>query len=400
MPPLTPGPFVSAGPLRWLFVGERDDEFTALEASLRAPDIEALRARSGAEARALATGIALAIIDEGAPGLDGACLAELARGPANDRPIPLLLLGLGPPDEEKARLGHEAGAVDVLFRPFDPSIVRHKVRFCFELERQRRQRTEAEAARRRETERALEAEAGQARAEAELRDARTWHETFVAIVGHDLRSPLNAILVGAQLVARSPDETARRLAGHIGASGQRLSDIVEDLCDVARARQGLGFAVDLEPADLGEVVSSVVAELKSAHPSRALVLECHGDLAGHWDKGALARIAANLVGNALRHGTDDAPVDIRVEGTPDACSLAIENTGTIAPETVPHLFDPFRAAQGSTQKGYRGLGLGLYISRNLVRAHGGEFKIFSFKGSTRVIALLPRRPQEPNSATK
>ncbi|HEU4538947.1 MAG TPA: ATP-binding protein [Polyangiaceae bacterium] len=385
---------MSGGPLRWLLVGEREAPFEALAETLHAPDAELVRARSGGEACALAAapGVAFAVVDALAPGLEGGGLAELARGPDGGRALPLFVLAAGGADRARAGLAYEAGAVDVLHAPFDLPALRHKARFFFELERQRRRLAEAEGAR------AREAEAALARAEADLRDARAWHETFVAIVGHDLRSPLNAILVGAQLVARSSDATARRLASHIGASGQRLSDIVEDLCDVARARQGLGFAVDLEPADFGEVVGGVVAELKAAHPSRALVLECGDDLVGHFDKGALARIVANLVGNALRHGAGDAPVDVRVEGSPDACALVIENAGSIAPETVPTLFDPFRAAQGVTTKGYRGLGLGLYISRNLVRAHGGEFKIVSFGGTTRAVVRLPKRPPEPNSA--
>ncbi|HEU4404987.1 MAG TPA: hybrid sensor histidine kinase/response regulator [Polyangiaceae bacterium] len=375
---------MSEGPIRCLLVSERGDVLGALEEAVRAPDVEPRRARSCREALASAEGAALAIVDARAPGADGAGLAELARG--EGRALPIVVLGGGAHDSEGARLAYEAGAVDVLFGPPDAPALRHKARFFFELERRRRRGLAAAA------ERAREAEAGRERAEGELREARDWHGTFVAIVGHDLRSPLNAILVGAQLVGRSPDENARRLAGHIGASGQRLSDLVDDLCDVARARQGLGFAVDVEEADLAVVVSTVVAELKAAHPSRALVLECRGELAGRFDRGAIARVASNLIGNALRHGSDEAPVDIRLEGGDGALSLEVENAGAIAPELVPYLFDPFRVAQETTRQGSRGLGLGLYISRKLVQAHGGELRVLSYRGLTRVIALVPKCP--------
>ncbi len=378
-------------PLRCLLVGERDDELAELEAALGAPDVEALRARSGAEAGALAAspGLALALVDLLTPGLGGAGLAELARGAGGGRALPLNGFGAGPPHPQRARRGDQARAVDVLFRPLDLAALGHKARAFFELERRRRRQLAAEAGR------AREAEAGRDRATAELREARAWHETFVAIVGHDLRNPLNAILVGAQLIARSKDETARRLAGHIGASGQRLSDLVDDLCDVARARQGLGFAIDLEDADLGAVIGAVVAELKAAHPARALVCECHGELAGRFDRGAVARVASNLVGNALRHGTGDAPVDVKLTGSAERCTLEVENAGPIDPELVPYLFDPFRVAHDSARRGQKGLGLGLYIARQLVRAHGGELKVLSFGGQTRAVASLPKRPPAP-----
>jgi two-component system, sensor histidine kinase and response regulator len=374
------------GPLRCLLVSEGDDDLGALEEAVRAPDVEPRRARSCGEALASTEGAALAIVDALAPGVEGPGLGELARGAGSA--LPLIVLDAGPYDQERARLAYEAGAVDVLFRPLDARALRHKALVFFELERQRRRLAAASA-------RAREADEGRLRAEGELRDARAWHETFVAIVGHDLRNPLNAILVGAQLVGRSTDENARRLAGHIGASGQRLSDLVDDLCDVARARQGLrGFAVDPEDADLAVVVGTVVAELKAAHPSRALILECRGDLTGRFDRGAIARVASNLVGNALRHGSDDAPIDIKLEAHDEAFAIEIENAGTIGPELVPFLFDPFRVAQETTRQGSRGpgLGLGLYISRQLLQAHGGELRVFSYGGLTRVVALLPRHP--------
>lgn len=381
---------MKAQALRCVLVGVRDGDAAALEEALRAPDVDVVRARSEAEARSLLgdPAVALAIADARAPGAERLDATEFAASAG--RAVPLLVVGALPGGRGESS-GGEGGAAEVLWGPPDARLVRHRAHAFFELERLRRRlAVEAERARRAEEERERLAD--------ELRETLRWHETFVAVIGHDLRSPLNAILVGAQLVGRSSDETARRLAGHIGASGQRLSDIVDDLFDVARARQGMGFAIELDDVDAREVVGTVVGELKATHPSRALVVETRGDTAGRWDRAALARVASNLIGNALRHGTGEAPVVITVEGRPDACALEVENAGAIGPELVPSLFDPFRSAQGARPKGYRGLGLGLYISRKLVRAHGGELRILSYGGKTHVTALLPKRPPAPDGA--
>lgn len=245
---------------------------------------------------------------------------------------------------------------------------------------------------------ALADQAAVALEKTQLDEAGAFRERLLAIVGHDLRSPLQAIGMAAALLLRSDDldekhaKTARRIAN----SSARMAEIIEQLMDLTRGRLGGGIPIQREPGELGHQCEQVLGELELAHPEADLRFEAHGDLAGTWDRGRLAQVLSNLVGNAIQHGLAGAPIRVTARDEGPDVVLEIHNEGAPIPaELVPRLFDPFR--RGAEQIRARGgLGLGLYIAQQITIAHGGDIEARSTPdaGTTftvRIPRTAPRR---------
>ncbi len=239
----------------------------------------------------------------------------------------------------------------------------------------------------------LSAESERERAEraAELR------ERVVAIVSHDLRNPLGAIKMAATLLGRRGlADDAARLVQRIGASAERMSRMIEQLLDFARLRQGQALTVDLRPIDLGALARAIVDEQRLAFPDRALDLAARGDLRVVADPDRVAQVLSNLIGNALQHG-GGSPVSVRVEGG-DRVGVSVHNGGAAIPEEVrARIFEPFARGQ---ETGARSLGLGLYISHEIVRAHGGELTVTSSEREGTTFAFSLRRDPSPAAAAQ
>jgi signal transduction histidine kinase len=227
------------------------------------------------------------------------------------------------------------------------------------------------------------------RAEAE-RVARS-SEFSVGILSHDLRNPLNAVRLAATYIltrmqdATSPDEevtaSARRIVDNVG----RMSRMVEQLLDFTRIRVGGGIPVQREAMDMGEVSRRAVAQLEAANPEHAISLKIDGDTRGAWDRDRLWQLLSNVVGNAVEHGKD---ARVAVDGRdPDLVILEVRNRGRIAPEFLPEIFEPFQRSQGSTGGG---VGLGLFIAREIVTAHSGSITLDSGENETVFTIRLPR----------
>jgi two-component system, sensor histidine kinase and response regulator len=215
---------------------------------------------------------------------------------------------------------------------------------------------------------------------------------LTAVLSHDLRSPLNAVLTSAVLIQRrSTEQPVKDTAARILASGKRMSRMIEDMLDMARARLAGGIPLKREPADLGALIDRVVSEIQAAYPERRIDVQRAGDLNGNWDGERLAQVASNLLGNALQHGDASAVVKVNVDGTrAEAVLITVENSGTIPPDLLPQLFDPFRGAQRQAGR-TEGLGLGLYIVQQIVVAHGGTVDVKSAEGSQTIFAVrIPR----------
>ena len=218
-------------------------------------------------------------------------------------------------------------------------------------------------------------------------------EIFVGILGHDLRSPLNAISMAAQQLlmhADRLDPNHRRLASRILRSVSRIERMATDLLDFTRGRIGGGVPLTVGTADLGAVIRDVVDEFVEAFPDRTV--EAHtggGDLTGEWDADRLAQLVSNLIANALEHGADPIEVVGGVEGDHHVV-IEVRNQGEISREWMPRVFDPF-VSLGASRSGRRGLGLGLYIVREIVTAHHGTIDANSDHGSTVFRVSLPRR---------
>src|SRR5262249_51947830 len=141
------------------------------------------------------------------------------------------------------------------------------------------------------------------------------NETLTAALSHDLRSPLNAVLTSAQLIQRrSTEQPVQEIASRIVSSGRRMSRLIEDMLDMARARRAGGMTLKREPADLGALLDRVVGEVQAAYPERRIEVKQAGDLGGNWDGERLAQVASNLLGNALQHGAHGGVVRVTVDG--------------------------------------------------------------------------------------
>ena len=362
-----------ASRVQCLLVDDLEENLLALEALLRGDGVEILQARSGPEALELLLvhDVALALLDVQMPGMDGFELAELMRGMERTRHVPIIFVTAGARDRQRLFKGYDTGAVDFLHKPLEPHILRNKAGVFFQLHRQKQQL---------------------ARQMEELAETLRLNEMFTAVLGHDLRNPLNAILASAELLQRrTPDEAVRKTASRMLTSGTRMSRLIDDMLDLARGRLAGGIGLRRARLDFGQLVRRIVQEQQAAWPGRVIELSWQGDLEGQWDEDRLAQVVSNLLGNALQHGTPTRPVHVRVEATPaERVRLSVENAGVIPAELIPFLFDPFRGTERPRGRG-EGLGLGLYIVQQLVQAHQGHVDVQTVDTlRTRFQVELPR----------
>jgi signal transduction histidine kinase len=223
-------------------------------------------------------------------------------------------------------------------------------------------------------------------------------QMFLAILGHDLRNPLNSMMMSAEALSQTGhlDTESAEMASQISASAAAMGRMIADLLDFTGA--GLGAAMPLSPSamDLGSLCREVVEEMRAAYPARTVRCQARGEVCGEWDATRLRQVVSNLLGNAIQHGASDGPVDLSlgVEG-PDAV-LSVHNGGApIPPDALPTIFDPLvRGSSPELQRQRRpgSIGLGLYIAREVVTGHGGVIDVKSSEGAGTVFTVrLPRR---------
>jgi len=204
-------------------------------------------------------------------------------------------------------------------------------------------------------------------------------DLFIGILGHDLRNPLQAIQIAAATMAKKGLPAELQFpASVVVESARRMDRIISDLLDFARGRFGRGIPVTPREMSMEAVCKRVVDELAVANPKRELSTEVRGDTVGQWDPERVAQVVSNLVGNAITHGT--GAVHVAVVGEDDGVRLEVANAGDpIAPEELPRIFQPFTRAGDR-----KGLGLGLFIASEIVRAHEGRIDVTSSreKGTT------------------
>jgi len=359
-----------------LLVDDRPENLLSLSTLLRRDDVRVLEARSGAEALdlLLSHDVALALLDVQMPGMDGFELAELMRGSARTRDIPIIFVTAGVQDQVRIFRGYDSGAVDFLYKPVDPRILLHKTDVFFQLYRQKQQLM---------------------RELSDRTETLRLNEMFTAVLGHDLRNPLNAIVTGAQLLQhRSEDAAVQATAARMLSSARRMGRMIDDMLDLARARLAGGIPLRCEPVDLAALLERVVHEHQAAFPGRGIDVFVEGNLSGTWDADRLAQIASNLVGNALRHGDPAETVEVRIDGVgAETVRLSVRNRGVVPADVLPVLFDPFRGGDRLSGRG-EGLGLGLYIVQQLVLAHHGVISVESADGVTVFAVELPRHAAE------
>jgi len=224
------------------------------------------------------------------------------------------------------------------------------------------------------------------------RDAsERFRELFIGILGHDLRNPLNAVLMAQHLLLETAAEPEKRLLTRLGNSAKRMERMITQLLDFTRARSGGGIALMREPADLSAICAQAVDELKTAYPERQIDMTVAGDARGLWDVDRMAQVFSNLIANAITYGSSDTPVQIRVVATPLQVVCTVRNHGAPIPaELIPYLFDPFRRARQAKAAAAQGLGLGLFICHQIVAAHGGTTVVESSESAgTQLTVTLP-----------
>ncbi|WP_157267876.1 hybrid sensor histidine kinase/response regulator [Azohydromonas aeria] len=371
-PPREPTTASDQAPVKILVVDDVPQNLLAMQALLQQPGLQLLTAASGAQALELLLDhedVALALLDVHMPEMDGFALAELMRGAARTRDIPIIFVTASPGDPLRLFRGYEAGAVDFLHKPLEPHVLLGKVRVFVDLHRQRRllrQRNE------------------------ELERMLKLNEVMMAVLSHDLRTPLSAMLMSAEVLKRlAVGDAAQRAAQRVKDSGRRMSHMIGQLLDFSRIRSG-SLALDMQPHDLRAVADTAVAELQQAQPGARIEFSTGGDLAGRFDADRLAQVFSNLLGNALQYGEPDEPVRVQLDGS-DARELCftVRNAGRLSDEVLQRLFDPFKTARDG---GHDGLGLGLYIVRQFVHAHGGRVTGRNGADGVEFEVVLPRTP--------
>jgi signal transduction histidine kinase len=217
---------------------------------------------------------------------------------------------------------------------------------------------------------------------------------LLGILGHDMRNPLNNMLMTAQyLEALNAGEKVSVAAGRLIRSGASMQALLDDLVDFNRTNLGVGLNVRPAHVDLAVPVVDEVEQLRGAHPGRLIELTMSGDLRGNWDARRVQQALRNLVVNALRHGAADGPVAVSLRGEDAQVTLEVANSGPpLRPAALSQFFQPLKRVRAQDDReGREGLGLGLYIVREIARAHGGEVDVRSGGEETVFRLYLPRK---------
>jgi two-component system, sensor histidine kinase and response regulator len=356
--------------LHVLVVDDVAQNLLAAEALLAAPGICVLTARSGEQALELLLthDVAVALLDVQMPVMDGFELAELMRGTERTRNVPIIFLTAASEDRLRVFRGYEAGAVDFLHKPLEAHVLNSKVGVFVKMARQRRSLDERMDA---------------------LQRALKLNETMTAVLAHDLRTPLSAILTGAEVLLRtSADGPQREVSARIRSSGQRMARMIEQLLDFSRLRSGT-LSIDRQAVDIEALVQGVVAEVRQARPD--VDIRVSGDVrepVADIDADRISQVLVNLLDNAARHGDPRAPVEIRLcDAEAGMLRIVVSNRGELPQAVRDELFTPFRPGRVD---GNAGLGLGLYIVDQFIRAHGGRVSGRSSDDMTVFELSLPR----------
>jgi signal transduction histidine kinase len=369
--------------VNFLLVDDLAENLVALEALLRRDGLTCLKARSGEEALEilLAHDVALALLDVQMPGMDGFQLAELMRGGERLKHVPIIFLTAGAADAGRRFRGYEAGAVDFIQKPIEPDVLRGKAAVFFDLYQQRRQ---------------IQAQRDALEAYAERLKAADRRKTeFLAVLGHELRNPIMALIGGLQLLKRRGDDPAKAedIRGRMERQVFNLSRLIEDLLDVSRIGEGK-LSLQLESVDLATVLRSAV-ETSQPHiesGDHELTVELpDAPIPLHADPTRLSQVVSNLLNNAARYTPPGGRIRLQVRLAGDQVEVAVRDNGIGVPaDKQARIFEIFEQVPTDGAQPKAGLGVGLALVKQLVELHGGTVSVASEgpgQGSTFAVRL-------------
>jgi len=312
----------------------------------------------------------LVLLDWVMPGMAGDEVCRFLRTDPRTAELPIILITASRLQTADITHGFASGANDYLVRPFAPEELRARVDSAIRtkhlsdsinLERERTSR---------------------------------FQQQMLGIVGHDLRTPLGAILMGTEMLGEhvGGSSEARSILSRIESSASRMTRMVEQLLDVTRARLGEGIPVAPRITELVPLVRSVIEELALARTKARLELVATSDVSGIWDPDRIGQVVSNVISNAIQYGKENAPIVVAVSSSDVAATITVHNAirdKPIPPEMLATLFDPYRRGP-DTAHNASGLGLGLYIVHEIVRAHGGTLEVESVAAGTTFRVVLPK----------
>lgn len=354
----------SNDPVKCLLVDDLPENLVALEALLKSDSLECHKASSGEEALELLLvhDYALALLDVQMPGMDGFELAELMRGSERSRHVPIIFVTAGSGDTARRFRGYEAGAVDFIQKPIEPDILRSKANVFFELYNQRRQ-----IAKQRDSLAAMGLE---------LQAADAQKNRFLAVLAHELRNPIMALVAGLRLLERREGTDAvPEIRSAMNRSLGHMTRLVEDLLDISRIEQGkislrheelllqdvIGFAIEtVQP-----IIDSAEHRLHLALPDDPVRLR--------GDHARVTQIVGNLISNAARYTPNGGDIRVSLRSEDRWAKIEIADNGIgIAPEQQGRIFDIFAQVAPDGRMNQEGLGIGLALVKQLVELHGGR----------------------------
>jgi signal transduction histidine kinase len=372
---------------RLLIVDDLPENLQALNAVIRAEDRIIHQALSGEEALDLLLEheFALAILDVQMPGMNGFELAAIMRSTHKTRHIPIIFVTAAGNELNYAFQGYETGAVDFLYKPLNVEAVKSKVNVFVSLHRQKKeiqlQLAELEKARQEQEILLKELRSTQV----ELERAIGMRDEFMSMVAHELRTPLNTLMLDAQMrniqLERGINSifqpaVLKKMLEKNDRQLQSMMRLIDDMLDVTRMRNGK-LSIQPVSVDIRELLKRVVGDFAANAEVNGCEITLHAPqpAVGIWDGFRVEQIIANLLTNALRYGASK-PIEVRLKVKQDHISIEVIDQGIgVSNEDQRRIFAPFERAQDN--KVAAGLGLGLYISRQLAEAHKGTLTVQS-----------------------
>lgn len=373
-----------------LIVDDLPENLLALEALIQREDRTVYKAGSADAALSLLLQheFALAILDVQMPGMNGFELAELMRSTEKTKHIPIVFVSAAGREMNYAFKGYESGAVDFLHKPLDMQAVKSKVSVFVDLYRQRKAlKEQLDALERARQEQEVLLRKLQV-TQSELEHAVRMRDDFMSIVSHEVRTPLNGLILETQLrklhLAKDnfdafvPDKL-RAMVDRDERQILSLIRLIEDMLDVSRIRTG---KLSIRPLrfNLTQMVGNVVErfEAQASAVGTAISFSSEAPVVGTWDEFRIEQVVVNLLSNALRYG-GKSPIDVRVYEAARGAKIEVQDHGIgISADNQARIFQQFERV--SAKHAVAGLGLGLFISEQIVSAHGGTISVHSAVG--------------------